>query len=205
MLHIFLCVCWPSVPLLWRHVCLGLPPTFWLDCLLFWYWAVCVASIFCTLIPWQLFSFAIIFSHPEGCLFILFIVSFAVHKILSLIMCSVTQSCLALCNPLDCSPQGFSVHGISQTIILGVGCHFLLQGIFPAQGSNGNLLCLQPWQADSFPLCNLGSPIIFLNIAYWQLSGEHAPIVHQVVLVFTGTYCLDNLWPHTFIVAWSLS
>ena len=27
MLHIFLCVCWLSVPLLWRHVCLGLSPS----------------------------------------------------------------------------------------------------------------------------------------------------------------------------------
>ena len=29
-------------------------------------------------------------------------------------MCSVTQSCLPLYDPLDCSPPGFSVHGISQ-------------------------------------------------------------------------------------------
>ena len=94
------------------------PTTFWLDCLLFWYWAAYVASIFCTLIPWQLFSFAIIFSQTEGCLFILFIVSFAVHKILSLIMCLATQSCLTLCNPLDCSPQGFSVHRNFQARIL---------------------------------------------------------------------------------------
>ena len=28
--------------------------------------------------------------------------------------CSVTQSCLTLCNPLGCSPPGSSVHGISQ-------------------------------------------------------------------------------------------
>ena len=31
----------------------------------------------------------------------------------------------------------------------GVGCHFLLQGIFPTQGSNPRLL---RWQADSLPL-----------------------------------------------------
>ena len=31
----------------------------------------------------------------------------------------------------------------------GVGCHFLLQGIFPTQGSNLNLL---NWQADSLSL-----------------------------------------------------
>ena len=27
-------------------------------------------------------------------------------------VCSVTQSCLTLCNPMDCSLPGFSVHGI---------------------------------------------------------------------------------------------
>ena len=31
---------------------------------------------------------------------------------------SVTQSCLTLCNPMDYSPPGSSVHGISQTRIL---------------------------------------------------------------------------------------
>ena len=35
--------------------------------------------------PLSVVSFAIIFSHSEGCLSILFIVSFAVHKFLSLI------------------------------------------------------------------------------------------------------------------------
>jgi len=30
-----------------------------------------------------------------------------------------------------------------------MGCHFLLQGIFPTQGLN---LCLLRWQADSLPL-----------------------------------------------------
>ena len=32
----------------------------------------------------------------------------------------------------------------------GVGCHFLLQGIFLTQGLNPHLLRLLPWQADSF-------------------------------------------------------
>ena len=34
----------------------------------------------------------------------------------------------------------------------GVGCHALLQGIFPTQGSNAHLLCLLHWQVDSLPL-----------------------------------------------------
>ena len=33
-------------------------------------------------------------------------------------MCSVAKSCLTLCNPLDCSPPGSSVHGTLQARIL---------------------------------------------------------------------------------------
>src|SRR5574337_493665 len=33
-------------------------------------------------------------------------------------MCFVTQLCPTLCNPMDCSPTGSSVHGISQARIL---------------------------------------------------------------------------------------
>ena len=41
--------------------------------------------------------------------------------------CSVAQSCLTLCNPVDCSPPGSSVHGDFPGMNTGVGCHFLLQ------------------------------------------------------------------------------
>jgi len=37
----------------------------------------------------------------------------------------------------------------------GVRCHFLLQGIFPTQGSN---LCLLHCQVDSLPLSHQGNP-----------------------------------------------
>ena len=30
----------------------------------------------------------------------------------------VAQSCLTLCNPIDCGPPGFSIHGILQARIL---------------------------------------------------------------------------------------
>ena len=42
----------------------------------------------------------------------------------------------------------------------GVGCHFLLQRIFPNQGSSLRLLCLLHWQADSLPLSHLGSALV---------------------------------------------
>ena len=37
-----------------------------------------------------------------------------------------------------------------------VGCHFLLQGVFPAQELNLHLL---PWQVDSLPVSCQGSPM----------------------------------------------
>ena len=44
-----------------------------------------------------------------------------------------------LWDPIDCSPPGSSVHGDSLGKNTGVGCHALLQGIFPSQGSNPGL------------------------------------------------------------------
>ena len=52
----------------------------------------------------------------------------------------LSQSCLTLCDPMDCSPPGSSVHADSPGKNTGVGCHALLQGIFPNQGSNLGLL-----------------------------------------------------------------
>ena len=66
------------------------------------------------------------------------------------------QSCLTLCNPMDCSPPDSSVHGDSPGKNTGVGCHFLLQGIFPTQGSNPHLLGLLHWQEGSLPLAPPG-------------------------------------------------
>ena len=55
----------------------------------------------------------------------------------------VIQLCPNLCDPLDCSPPGFSVQGIFQARIPGVGCHFLLQGIFPFRIDCFDLLAVQ--------------------------------------------------------------
>ena len=45
----------------------------------------------------------------------------------------------------------------------GVGCHFLLQGIFPAQEWNPHLF---HWQADSLPLSHLESPLYLPHLAH---------------------------------------
>ena len=51
----------------------------------------------------------------------------------------VVQLGPTLCNPMDCSFSGSSVHGIFSDKDTRVGSHSLPQGIFPTQGSNPGL------------------------------------------------------------------
>ena len=61
--------------------------------------------------------------------------------------CLVTKWCLTLCNPMDCSLPGFSVHKDFPGKSPEVGGHCLLQGIFRTQGSNLWLLShLMHWR-----------------------------------------------------------
>ena len=50
-----------------------------------------------------------------------------------------------------------------------MGCYFILQGIFPTQGSN---LCLLYWQADSLPLSYLRSPSVKKEMVVLDNSGR---------------------------------
>jgi len=61
-------------------------------------------------------------------------------KVAYIYLCLVTQSCSTLCNPVDCSPPGSSVHGDSPGKNTGVGSLSLLWGIFLTQGSNPGIL-----------------------------------------------------------------
>ena len=51
------------------------------------------------------------------------------------VLCWVSQSYLTLCDPIDCSLPGTSVHGDSPGKNIGLSCRALLQGIYPTQGS----------------------------------------------------------------------
>ena len=73
-----------------------------------------------------------------------------------MLVCSVAQSCPTLCDHMDCSLPGSSVHGIFSSKNTGEGYHFLLQTIFPTQESKQHLLYLLLGQADSLPLNHLG-------------------------------------------------
>ena len=82
---------------------------------------------------------------------------------------SHAQLCLTPRDPRDWSPPGSSV--LAWNFLgknTGVGCHFLLQGIFSIQGSDS---CLLHRQKGSLPLSCLGSPEK-TRIAdnYWALT-----------------------------------
>ena len=67
------------------------------------------------------------------------------------------QSCLTLWDPMDCSPPGSSVHGISQARILEQVTILCKESSQPRNQTH-YLLHLLYWQTDSLPLSHLGSP-----------------------------------------------
>ena len=81
--HLFMCLL--AVYMSSMEKCLGLFPTFSLWLFVFLVLSCMSSCVFWKLILCPIVSFAIIFSHSEGCLFTLLIVSFAVQKLLSLI------------------------------------------------------------------------------------------------------------------------
>ena len=62
------------------------------------------------------------------------------------------QSCLTLCNHVDCSPPGSSASGILLATALEWVAISSSRAIFPTQGLNLHLLRLLRWQADSSSL-----------------------------------------------------
>ena len=95
------------------------------------------------------------------------------------------QSRPTLCNPVGWSPPGSSVHGDSPGKNTGVGCHFLLQGIFLTHKSNLHLLCLLRGQAGSLPLRNMGCQWP----SYSQRRNFHH--IHSIFIIFI--HCCEML------------
>ena len=84
-----------------------------------------------------------------------------------------------------------------------MGCHALLQGIFPIQGSNLCLLCLQHWQAGTLPLVPPEKPLTYgskgllpSNFVHFSCPQNlpHPPL-HRPC---TGPDC--SLWPFAGLV-----
>ena len=76
----------------------------------------------------------------------------------NLVCVKLLQSYATLCDPMDCSPPGFSVYGILQARYWN-GWLCPSPGDFPTQGSNLHLFCLLHWQAGSLPLAPPRKPM----------------------------------------------
>ena len=102
--------------------------------------------------PLQVLLFVDIFLPVHG-------VSFHFVCGLLCLLCLVAQLSLTLGDPMDCSPPDSSVHGDYPGKTTRVGCHALLQGIFPTQGLNpGVPHCRQ----ILYQLSHQGSPVSIL-------------------------------------------
>ena len=95
-----------------------------------------------------------------------------VYEWYACVSAQLLQSYPTLCDPMDCSPLGSSVHGIIQARILEwVVISYFRGSSGPrdqSQGSNPRLLCLLHWQVDSLPLGSLGS-------LYWEQMDTNWP------------------------------
>ena len=69
-----------------------------------------------------------------------------------------------------------------------MGYHFLLQGIFPTQGSNPCFLCFWHWQADSLPLAPPGKPIkiVFEDFFFFLKKNTDTQTPMETILIFGG-------------------
>ena len=75
---------------------------------------------------------------------------------------------------------GSFVHGVSPSKNTRMGCHALLQRIFPTQGSNPSLFCLLHWQVGALPLecCAVLSHSVMSDSATPWTAVHQPPLVH---------------------------
>ena len=82
------------------------------------------------------------------------------------------QSCLTLCDPMDyCGPPSSSCPWDSPSNNTGVGCHALLQGIFPTQGLGPHLQA-PPALAGGFFTTSAASEAVIVSYVPRIISEE---------------------------------
>ena len=91
-----------------------------------------------------------------------------------------SQSCPTLCNSMDCSPSGSSVHGILQVRILEF-FHFLLQGNLP-----------DPVLHQVQERCEMSSLARYWVCTHVLLSRLSQATVYQIVPQLNKLYCFQT-------------
>ena len=106
-------------------------------------------------------------------------------------------------------PNSLWPHGLQPSCLLcpwnspgkniGVGCHFLLQGIFPTKGSNSCLLHLLHWQVDDLPLSHQGNHRYRHGTQEWPTKCKEKypwkPLGKIILLLKRGTEGTDLFSP----------
>ena len=112
-------------------------------------------------------------------------------------VCSVAQSCLTL-RPRGLQPSRLLCPRDFPGKNIGVGYHFLLQGIFPAQGSNSGLLHLVHWQVASLPLHHRSVHAQY-KIWFWDVPHSAAQARGQEPgrLASMELHRVERDWAHT--------
>ena len=117
---------------------------------------------------------------------------------------------------MDCSPPGFSIHGIFPGKNTGVDCHFLLQVIFPTQGLNPGLphcrqifYCLSHhiyiwWPSRAWG--TIGSQAIYMDFPVAQtVKNMSAMQETRVRSLVSGRSSGEGNASHSSILAWRIS
>ena len=107
------------------------------------------------------------------------------------------QSCPALCDPMDYSPPGSSVHGILQERIL--------EWVATPSSKGSSLFrectcvsCLLRWQASLYHERCLGSPLdkaVVQSLSHVQLFATPWTVAHQAPISSTNSWSLLKLMP----------
>ena len=84
------------------------------------------------------------------------------------VLCLAAQSCPTLCNPMDCSPSGSSIHGHSPGKNTGVGCHALCMSMNPGlQHCRRILYCLSHQRKPVHALVNINFCLYLKERGLW--------------------------------------
>ena len=123
-----------------------------------------------------------------------------IHKVYSLSKSSrcakLIQLCPTLCDPMACSPPGYSVRGIPQARIL----EWVVISSFRESSWPRDWISLLHWKADSLPLAPPGKlkvpPLPFCSYSY-RLTELHATTELSIHIHVPFLECFLYKWYYT--------